>query len=226
MNQTASKDPGAFFNVTWSIVALEILIVPVLFAIGAFDSGGGVFALGVVGLTLIAAIYSLRGTDWATEQPLIWLGFAGLVAQLIAGPFLSVAFEDVEFPESLVPALEEPLTAWVVIVGTFGAVAVGAIAVRFRERIHERLNVVPPKYHSVVERLATSSGAWALTEFALSLMLIVGLHPPLWNALRWVLSPLMWVGFGAAAILYLGFAWKEWRDKEFKTFWEEFDLSG
>jgi hypothetical protein len=226
MNQSAPKEPGAFFNIIWSIVAIEILIVPVLFAIGAFDSGGKEVALAIVGLTLVAAIVSLRGTDWAAEKPIVWLGTAGLVAQLITGPFISVAFEDVEFPRSLLPTLEEPLAPWVVIVGTFGAVAVGAIAVRFRERIHERLHAVPLQHRSTVERLATFSGAWALTEFGFSLMLFTGLHPPLWNALRWVLGPLVGICFMGAALLYVGVAWKEWRDKEFKAFWESFDLSG
>lgn len=56
--------------------------------------------------------------------------------------------------------------------------------------------------------------------------LISALHPPAWNGIRWVLLPIACIGLIAAGAFYLPVIWKERRDKAFRTFWEDFRLSG
>lgn len=161
---------GPLFNLPWSLVALELVIVPALFAIGALDPRGKQIALIIVGTTVLVAISTLRRADLGKELPIVWLGLAGMMAQLIAGPFLSVAFEGIDFPESLAPPLHEPLPGWVIALGTFGALAVGAVSIRIRDHIHTRLRDVPAPYRPLVDRVAAAAGAWALAEFAFALI--------------------------------------------------------
>jgi pimeloyl-ACP methyl ester carboxylesterase len=159
------------------------------------------------------------------EKPIEWLGVAGILAQFIAGPFLQTHFDDYKFPESLTPEIENPLPAWVVIVGAFGALAAGWLALRYRDLVHTRLADVPLPYRSIVERSATTAAVWAVAEFLIALQLISGLHPPVWNTIRWVVMPLAGAGLVGSVLFYAYWAFKERRNKEFKAFWKNFDLT-
>ncbi len=103
---------------------------------------------------------------------------------------------------------------------------VGFSVLRFGNRVQAHLFEVPLPYRSAVPRFGNAARTWGEVEFMFALVFITALSPTVWNRLRWILIPIIWVGCLTSGFLLLSFLWKEWRDKDFKRFWAEFDLPG
>ncbi len=215
-----------WFHVTWVAVGLEIFLIPPLIAFGVLEGDGQIAAISVVGVTLIAAILAPRQLEQVPVKPIVWVGLGGIVAQVVAAPFLETHLETVPFPGSLAPRLDRPIPIWAAVVGALGAMMVGFSVLRFGNRVRAHLFEVPLPYRSAVSRFGNAARTWGEVEFMFALVFITALSPTVWNRLRWILIPIIWVGCLTSGFLLLSFLWKEWRDKDFKRFWAEFDLPG
>jgi hypothetical protein len=215
-----------WLHVIWVAAGVELFLVPALIAFDVLDSRGQIAAVSIVAVTLVAAVIASPRAERTHVKPIFWVGLGGIVAQIVAAPFLEARLETLPLPESLAPRLHGPIGSWVSALGALGATTIGICSLYFGNQVRAHLHQVPLSYRPAVSRFGSAAMVWAGVEFAFALLFMTALSPTVWNTLRWMLIPILWAGGLTRRRPLCRLPLERVARRDFKRFWAEFDLSG